>query len=211
MPAAPLMTRPSWTTPPPSPVPTIAETELRRPASGAVPHVVGVERGGVAVVVVHDGDAEPRLEGAPDVEPGQPAWPKLVAPPVIRTPRALAGPGVSSPTARTCSLGTRSSRAPCRSRRLAAGSPCPGPSRTRLGSSAIVSTRNRPRSRGRCRCSPCRRCRCHRHPVARYEHETSQTVYLPVSLKTVSQRHRTREQAEEVAAQKKNLVTGQGW
>ena len=34
IPAAPLTTRPSWTTPPPSPVPTIADTELRRPDSG---------------------------------------------------------------------------------------------------------------------------------------------------------------------------------
>jgi hypothetical protein len=32
-----------------------------------------------------------------------------------------------------------------------------------------------------------------------------------VSLKTVSQRHRSREQAEEVPAQKTDLVTGQGW
>ena len=36
----------------------------------------------------------------------QSGWPKLVAPPVTKTPSALAGPGVSSPTARTRSLVT---------------------------------------------------------------------------------------------------------
>ena len=76
----------------------------------------------------------------------QSGWPKLVAPPVIRTPAALAGPGVSSPTARTRSLGTEVIASTLSKESTSAVIALSGPSRTRLGSSAIVSTRKRPRS-----------------------------------------------------------------
>ena len=102
MPAAPRTTWPRSTTPPPSPVPTIAETDERSGGVGAEVHVVGVERGGVAVVVVDDGQPEPRLERPADVEaPPLGVRRSSSAPREEMTPSALAGPGVSSPTART--------------------------------------------------------------------------------------------------------------
>src|SRR5580693_3730957 len=76
----------------------------------------------------------------------QSGWPKLVAPPVIRTPDPLAGPGVSSPTARTRFLGTEVIASTLSKESTSAVIALSGPSLTRLGSSAIVSTRNRPRS-----------------------------------------------------------------
>ena len=68
MPAAPLTMRPAAMTPPPRPVPTIAETDECRGRVRAEADVVGVERGRVAVVVVDDGQAEPLLERAAEVE-----------------------------------------------------------------------------------------------------------------------------------------------
>jgi len=74
----------------------------------------------------------------------QSGWPKLVAPPVASTPSALAGPGVSRPTARTRCRETPvipSTLSRVSTRAVMALS---GPSRTRLGSSAISVTRNLP-------------------------------------------------------------------
>src|SRR5882672_1976150 len=74
----------------------------------------------------------------------QSGCPKFVAPPVTRTPSALAGPGVSSPTARTRSLGTPVIVSTLSKESTSAVMALSGPSRTRLGSSAISAIRNVP-------------------------------------------------------------------
>ena len=78
------------------------------------------------------------------------------------TPSALAGPGVSRPTAATRSRATPAS---ARARSIAstmAVIAASGPSVTRLGTSSMRSTRKPPRRRGRWRSSSSRRCRSRR-------------------------------------------------
>src|ERR1700744_6482461 len=74
----------------------------------------------------------------------QSGCPKFVAPPVTSTPSALAGPGVSSPTARTQSLGTPLIASTLSKESTSAVMALSGPSRTRLGNSAISAMRNLP-------------------------------------------------------------------
>ena len=68
IPAAPRTTAPHSITPPPRPVPTMAETDERPQRTLAEVRVVGVQRGSVAVVGVDDRDTEPGLERAAHVE-----------------------------------------------------------------------------------------------------------------------------------------------
>ena len=161
MPAAPLTTLPLSTTPPPRPVPTIAATDerwsARRRRSGG-----GGRRGRPRWRRCCRSPAgRCRASRAPRMsKPCQETWEKFVEPFDEITPSALAGPGVSSPTARTRVSGVLVSvedagerlgeRLDGRLRALAApgsGSP-PGDRRG--------TARSRP---ARWRCCRCRRCR----------------------------------------------------
>ena len=69
---------------------------------------------------------------------------KLVAPRDEITPSALAGPGVSRPTARTAARGVPVAASTDSSAPTIASTAICGPSTTRLGTSTSVSTRNSP-------------------------------------------------------------------
>ena len=78
------------------------------------------------------------------LKPPQPGWRKLVAPLEDRTPSALAGPGVSSPTAVTAARSTPVTSSTCANEAASDSIATSGPSRTRLGRSSMCSIRNRP-------------------------------------------------------------------
>ena len=102
MPAAPLTTWPASTRPPPSPVPTMAATEeCCAAASGPNRMWCAYRAAAFASLVYTTGRPSRSSRAARMLKPPQSGWPKLVAPREDSTPSALAGPGVSSPTART--------------------------------------------------------------------------------------------------------------
>ena len=94
--------RPASITPPPRPVPTIAETDERSDASSPKCRSMGVQGSSVAVVVVDHRKLQTFLDGCRGSRSPTTRRPaKFVEPRAEITPSALAGPGVSSPTART--------------------------------------------------------------------------------------------------------------
>ena len=68
MPAAPRTTWPASITPPPRPVPTMAETEESHRRIGTEVDLVGIQGSGIAIVVVDDRQADARLQRAAHVE-----------------------------------------------------------------------------------------------------------------------------------------------
>ena len=155
-------------TPPPRPVPMIAEIEARCGASGAEELVVRVERRGVAVVVVDDGQPQALLERAAEVE---------VAPARVGEVRGAA----RRDHARRRSRGRACRARPTRTRSRAM------PVRASTSSNATHEGRERdlgaflhaarasrsaprpgsvPRRRARWRCSWCRRCRARPPPTS---------------------------------------------
>src|SRR5579859_626418 len=144
MPAAPLTTRPSWITPPPSPVPTIAETDERACAS-APKYAWWAYSAAALPSLLYTTGSPSRACRAPRMsKPRHSGWEKLVDPLEEITPSALAGPGVSSPTAATRERSMPVSARIPSSASASASTATTGPSSTRLGVSTIRSTRNRP-------------------------------------------------------------------
>ena len=78
--------------------------------------------------------------------PHHSGWAKLVAPRLEMTPSALAGPGVSSPTATTLLRATPVREIAAVNTSRIASIAAAGPSVTRLGTSSIPPTRNTPPS-----------------------------------------------------------------
>ena len=124
-------------------MPTIAATDERLRSHRAEVAVVGVERGGVGVVVVDDRQADLVLERAADVEPVPVDVPEVRGAARGDDTLRRRRPGVSRPTARTrCGEAglvedVVEGLGDARTATL-------GPSRTGLGVSTRVSTRNRP-------------------------------------------------------------------
>src|SRR6266545_853758 len=144
IPATPCTTRPASMIPPPRPVPTIAETDEW--ACAAVPKCAWWAYNAAALPsLVYTTGNPRRSSSAPrKSNPRHSGWEKLVEPREEITPVALAGPGVSSPTAVTAVR-----EMPVRARMLSiapasASTATAGPSSTRLGVSTMRSTRNRP-------------------------------------------------------------------
>ena len=145
MPAAPRTICPRSTTPPPRPVPTIAATEERLQRGVAEEVLVGVEGGGVAVVVVEHGQRQARLRSRRGCRsPTTPAAGSSWHPVTRSRPVALAGPGVSRPTASTAASGTPAASSAASIDTAMASRAASGPSLTRLGDSTMWSTRNVP-------------------------------------------------------------------
>src|SRR5258707_12765582 len=96
-PARPLRTFPSAITPPPRPVPMIAETEVNRLFR---PKIVECPHSAAALPSLRYVTGLPSAASKPPrrSKPFHCACTQLVAPRVLSTPVALAGPGVSSPT-----------------------------------------------------------------------------------------------------------------
>ncbi len=145
IPAAPRMTCPDSITPPPSPVPTMTDTDDRWYAvSGPKCAWWAYSAAALASLLKTTGMPRRTSSARRTSKPRHSALAKLVAPFDEMTPSAVTGPGVSRPTARTAARGVPVNSSTSSSDRASASIALSGPSRTRLGDSAMSSTRKRP-------------------------------------------------------------------
>src|SRR2546423_109412 len=131
-------------TPPPRPVPTMADSDECRSAS-APKCTWWAYRAAALPSLVYTTGRPTRASRAPrKSKPRQAGAEKLVDPLDEMTPVALAGPGVSRPTAATADRAVPVSARMLSIASASASTATSGPSSTRLGVSTMRSTRNRP-------------------------------------------------------------------